>query len=124
MTNEGMSNAESAFEIPHLSFPLTDARPRSARLNMIAPRTCPICDAAIAPDVSPEGTSAADKAFPFCSERCRNVDLYRWSQGSYAITEPLTPDRLLHELGDDPEAVEQLFARPNEGTGDGTDANG
>ena len=90
---------------------------------MIAPRTCPICDAAIAPDVSPEGASAADKAFPFCSERCRNVDLYRWSRGSYAITEPLTPDRLLHELGDDPEAVEQLFARPDDAD-DGAGGNG
>ena len=78
---------------------------------MIAPRTCPICDAVIAPDVSPEGTRPADRAFPFCSARCRDVDLLRWSQGSYAIVEPLTPDRLLHELGDDPEAVEQLLAR-------------
>ena len=81
---------------------------------MIAPRTCPICDAVIAPDVSPAGTSPADRAFPFCSERCRNVDLYRWSRGKYAIVEPLTPDRLLHELGDDPEAVEQLLARAPE----------
>lgn len=78
---------------------------------MIAARTCPICDATIPPDARPEGDSPADRAFPFCSERCRNVDLLRWSQGKYAITEPLSPDRLLHELGDDPEAIEQLFAR-------------
>ena len=101
----------SSFVIRHFSSP----SPGTPATNMIAPRTCPICDAALPPDVSPAGNSAADKAFPFCSERCRNVDLYRWSQGSYAITEPLTPDRLLHELGDDPEAVEQLFARDPDG---------
>ncbi|WP_349437208.1 DNA gyrase inhibitor YacG [Pararhizobium sp. A13] len=23
--------------------------------------------------------------YPFCSDRCRNVDLHRWLKGSYAI---------------------------------------
>ena len=89
--------------------------PNPPRPRMIAPRTCPICDAAIAPDVSPEGTSPADRAFPFCSDRCRNVDLLRWSKGSYAIVEPLTADRLLHELGDDPEALEELLHGETDG---------
>lgn len=41
--------------------------------------TCPVCGRAV-------GT--ADSAFrPFCSERCRNVDLVRWAEGKYAITE-------------------------------------
>jgi endogenous inhibitor of DNA gyrase (YacG/DUF329 family) len=48
------------------------------------------------PAPSPKGTSAAKRcpicgkprveAFkPFCSERCREVDLNRWLSGSYAI---------------------------------------
>jgi endogenous inhibitor of DNA gyrase (YacG/DUF329 family) len=29
---------------------------------------------------------------PFCSQRCRQVDLVRWSEGRYAIVEPHVPD--------------------------------
>ena len=81
---------------------------------MIAPKTCPVCDGVLPADASPTGTNAASRHWPFCSKRCAEVDLLRWTQGRYAIVEPLTPDRLLHELGDDPEAVEQLLARPPE----------
>jgi len=42
---------------------------------------------------------SAPSWFPFCSERCRNIDLLRWSKGKYAIVEPLTPDRHAEELG-------------------------
>ena len=34
---------------------------------------------------------AEKSAFPFCSERCRQVDLLRWSKGEYQIVEPLAP---------------------------------
>jgi endogenous inhibitor of DNA gyrase (YacG/DUF329 family) len=37
---------------------------------------------------------AASKFFPFCSERCRQVDLFRWAEGKYSITEPLGPQHL------------------------------
>jgi len=37
---------------------------------------CPTCKK----DVAPEG-----KAFPFCSERCRLVDLGNWLDGRYRI---------------------------------------
>jgi endogenous inhibitor of DNA gyrase (YacG/DUF329 family) len=30
------------------------------------------------------------ESYPFCSERCRNLDLSRWLSGSYAI--PVTDD--------------------------------
>jgi endogenous inhibitor of DNA gyrase (YacG/DUF329 family) len=26
-----------------------------------------------------------EKSFPFCSDRCRQVDLHRWLSGAYAI---------------------------------------
>jgi endogenous inhibitor of DNA gyrase (YacG/DUF329 family) len=29
---------------------------------------------------------------PFCSERCQQIDLYRWSEGKYAIVEPIDPE--------------------------------
>jgi endogenous inhibitor of DNA gyrase (YacG/DUF329 family) len=37
-------------------------------------KSCPIC-----------GKPATDASKPFCSERCRDVDLNRWLSGSYAI---------------------------------------
>ena len=37
-------------------------------------RACPIC-----------GKPALEASRPFCSERCRDVDLNRWLSGSYAI---------------------------------------
>lgn len=37
---------------------------------------------------------------PFCSKRCREIDLYRWSKGRYAIVDPMTPETLA-ELDDD-----------------------
>jgi endogenous inhibitor of DNA gyrase (YacG/DUF329 family) len=35
---------------------------------------CPIC-----------GKPAAEASKPFCSERCRDVDLNRWLSGSYVV---------------------------------------
>ncbi|NGX97391.1 MAG: DNA gyrase inhibitor YacG [Candidatus Afipia apatlaquensis] len=37
-------------------------------------RPCPIC-----------GKPPVEASKPFCSERCRDVDLNRWLSGSYAI---------------------------------------
>ena len=31
---------------------------------------------------------------PFCSERCKLVDLGRWLDGTYNISEPLTPEQI------------------------------
>lgn len=53
---------------------------------MIRPHTCPICHVELPPG------AAESRWFPFCGERCRNVDLYRWGRGRYAIVEPLPPD--------------------------------
>jgi uncharacterized protein len=39
-----------------------------------AEKPCPIC-----------GKPSTRKNRPFCSERCRDVDLNRWLSGSYAI---------------------------------------
>ena len=39
-----------------------------------AAKKCPIC-----------GKPATEASLPFCSERCRDVDLNRWLSNSYAI---------------------------------------
>jgi endogenous inhibitor of DNA gyrase (YacG/DUF329 family) len=47
---------------------------------------CPICGKSF------EVASLDDlPSFPFCSERCRLVDLGRWIDGSYAIPGQPTP---------------------------------
>jgi endogenous inhibitor of DNA gyrase (YacG/DUF329 family) len=60
--------------------------------------TCPICAKVIAPEEIRNST-----LFPFCSERCRQVDLLRWSQGKYAIVDPVDPQLLDSEVPDVPE---------------------
>jgi endogenous inhibitor of DNA gyrase (YacG/DUF329 family) len=51
------------------------ARPKSgARSGKARGKPCPIC-----------GKPATEASKPFCSERCRDVDLNRWLSGSYAI---------------------------------------
>jgi len=54
---------------------------------MIRGQSCPVCGKASA---SSEGASR--KYVPFCSERCKNIDLLRWSQGRYAIVDQLSPE--------------------------------
>lgn len=40
---------------------------------------------------------------PFCSQRCRMVDLGRWLQGAYRLpgTEPLSPEAVAEDGGED-----------------------
>ena len=63
---------------------------------MIRRLTCPICKKVLPPD-----GAATLKSFPFCSERCRLVDFHRWSEGKYAIVEPLSPEALAERLEQD-----------------------
>jgi len=70
---------------------------------MIRPQTCPICDTELATNAA-----ASSPLFPFCSERCKLIDLHRWTEGKYAVVEPLTPERMIEELSkDDPEAFDE-----------------
>lgn len=60
---------------------------------MIRPQTCPVCGKELAIDAS-----SSSSLFPFCSQRCRQVDLLRWNEGLYAIVEPLDARHLDHEF--------------------------
>ena len=42
---------------------------------------CPICKKPV---------KSADPDFPFCSDRCRSIDLGKWATGAYVIPSPLT----------------------------------
>jgi hypothetical protein len=41
---------------------------------------CPICKKPVA---------STDPDFPFCSERCRTIDLGKWASGQYVISSPV-----------------------------------
>jgi endogenous inhibitor of DNA gyrase (YacG/DUF329 family) len=51
------------------------ARKRALKLK------CPICKKPVL---------AKDPEFPFCSERCRLIDLGKWASGGYAISSPVS----------------------------------
>ncbi len=46
---------------------------------------CPICKKEVQP---------GDPEFPFCSERCRIIDLGNWASEKYVISSPARPEEL------------------------------
>ena len=46
---------------------------------------CPICKKAVQPD---------GPWFPFCSDRCKLIDLGKWASGEYVISTPADPSTL------------------------------
>jgi endogenous inhibitor of DNA gyrase (YacG/DUF329 family) len=56
---------------------------------------CPICK---------KPTKTADADFPFCSDRCRLIDLGKWASGGYVISSPVTDaDEAIRDTTDDTE---------------------
>ena len=41
---------------------------------------------------------ASGEDFPFCSDRCRRIDLGKWASGDYKISTPIQDPDLLEEL--------------------------
>ncbi|HEY0263118.1 MAG TPA: DNA gyrase inhibitor YacG [Granulicella sp.] len=58
---------------------------------MSTPRAlfCPTCHKVV---------QATDENFPFCSDRCRLLDLGKWASGEYRISSPIQDPDLLEEL--------------------------
>ena len=52
---------------------------------------CPICKKAV---------KSEDSDFPFCSERCRLIDLGKWASGGYVVSSP-SQDTSEDELSSD-----------------------
>ncbi len=65
---------------------------QSCTLFTAGPTTCAVCGTEL-----PAEAATESPLFPFCSRRCKQVDLARWLDGRYAVTEPLTLERLLEE---------------------------
>ena len=50
---------------------------------------CPTCRAVV---------QAGGENFPFCSDRCRLIDLGKWASGGYVISTPVTDPEQLENL--------------------------
>ncbi len=51
---------------------------------------CPTCGTIVQPK---------DEDFPFCSDRCRKIDLGKWAMGVYKISSPVLDPEVLEDLG-------------------------
>ena len=65
------------------------ARKRNLKLK------CPICKKPV---------KAGDEEFPFCSARCRLIDLGKWASGAYVISSPVQDTgEGMEDLGREPD---------------------
>ena len=51
---------------------------------------CPTCRELVLP---------TGEDFPFCSDRCRKIDLGKWAMGVYRISSPVLDPEVLEDLG-------------------------
>lgn len=51
---------------------------------------CPTCRVVV---------TEQDENFPFCSDRCRVIDLGKWASGGYRISSPILDPEVLEGLG-------------------------
>jgi uncharacterized protein len=56
---------------------------------------CPTCKAIVL---------RSDEYFPFCSDRCRLIDLGKWASGGYRISSPVLDPELLEEIEQRPQS--------------------
>ena len=55
---------------------------------------CPICKKEV---------TAGSADFPFCSERCKLIDLGNWASEKYVISTPIQPGELPKNPDDEPD---------------------
>lgn len=51
---------------------------------------CPTCGQLV---------QSKDEDFPFCSDRCRKIDLGKWATSVYKISSPVLDPEVLEDLG-------------------------
>lgn len=53
---------------------------------------CPTCRTVV---------TEKDEYFPFCSDRCRLIDLGKWASGEYRISSPILDPEVLEGLNEE-----------------------
>jgi hypothetical protein len=69
--------------------PKKTATSKKAKAPKIKPLHCPTCKKLV---------RASDEDFPFCSDRCRRIDLGKWAMGVYKISSPVMDPEMLEDL--------------------------
>ena len=64
---------------------------------------CPTCRAIVL---------RSDPEFPFCSERCRLIDLGKWASGAYVISHPISDPEALGDAELKPAGYEHRSGQP------------
>ena len=59
---------------------------------------CPTCRTLVLP---------GEVNFPFCSERCKLIDLGKWASGSYVISTPVTDPEMLESANQEKSETKQ-----------------
>jgi endogenous inhibitor of DNA gyrase (YacG/DUF329 family) len=62
----------------------------TAKKKSVKVLRCPTCGTLV---------RAKDEDFPFCSDRCRKIDLGKWAMGVYKISSPVLDPEVLDDLG-------------------------
>ena len=66
------------------------AKSTKPRVKLPKPLHCPTCKKLVL---------ATNEDFPFCSDRCRRIDLGKWAMGVYKISSPVLDPEVLEDLG-------------------------
>jgi uncharacterized protein len=62
---------------------------------------------------------AGEEHFPFCSDRCRLIDLGKWASGAYVISTPVTdPEQLENQPAGSPGSVSTPGSSHRDGSDD------
>lgn len=64
-----------------------EKRPTNPHSGKVYRTICPICKTAVESRDLP-----SDKLFPFCSRKCKMIDLGKWFDGEYRISHELPKD--------------------------------
>jgi uncharacterized protein len=59
---------------------------------------CPICRTLVL---------RTQEDFPFCSERCRTIDLGKWASGGYVISTKINDPELLEDIAEQQSKMKQ-----------------
>src|SRR6202161_4451524 len=69
--------------------PTTTTSSHASSSSAMKPILCPIGKKPVDP---------ASENVPFCSDRCRLIDLGKWASGDYKVSSPIQDPELLEEL--------------------------
>ena len=66
--------------------------PPSKKKTKVSSLRCPICRTLVL---------ASDENFPFCSDRCRTIDLGKWASGGYVISTKINDPEELESIAEE-----------------------